>query len=45
MNNHNIKSSFVRKRGNNYNVYIEYIDEKTNKKSKRVKVHLRRKRC
>lgn len=27
MNNHNIKSSFVRKRGNNYNVYIEYIDE------------------
>ena len=27
MNNYNIKSSFVRKRGNNYNVYIEYIDE------------------
>lgn len=27
MINHNIKSSFVRKRGSNYNVYIEYIDE------------------
>lgn len=28
----NIKSTFIRKRGNNYNVYIEYIDE--NGKSK-----------
>ena len=34
MNNYNIKSSFVRKRGNNYNVYIEYIDENNNLKQK-----------
>ncbi|MCI6667584.1 MAG: site-specific integrase [Romboutsia timonensis] len=34
MNNYNIKSSFVRKRGNNYNVYVEYIDENNNLKQK-----------
>ncbi|MEG0873525.1 MAG: Arm DNA-binding domain-containing protein [Clostridia bacterium] len=35
MNNYNIKSTFIRKRNNNYNVYIEYIDEngKTKQKS------------
>lgn len=27
LNNYNIISTFVRKRGENYNVYIEYIDE------------------
>ena len=34
MNNYNIKSSFIRKRGSNYNVYIEYIDENNNLKQK-----------
>ena len=27
MNNYNIKSSFLRKRGENYNVIIEYYNE------------------
>lgn len=27
----NIKSTFIRKRGNNYNVYIEYVDKDTGK--------------
>ena len=27
MNNYNIKSSFLRKRGDNYNVIVEYYNE------------------
>ena len=44
MNNHNIKSSFVRKRGNNYNVYIEYIDEKTIKKKQKSQGSFKKKK-
>ena len=34
MNNYNIESTFIRKRGNNYNVYIEYINEEGKRKQK-----------
>ena len=34
MNNYNIKSSFIRKRGKNYNVVIEYWNEESNLKQK-----------
>ena len=34
MNNYKIKSAFIRKRNNNYNVYIEYIDENGKLKQK-----------
>ena len=34
MINYNIESSFIRKRGNNYNVYIEYINEDGKRKQK-----------
>lgn len=34
MDNYNIESSFVRKRGNNYNVYIEYINDEGKRKQK-----------
>ena len=34
MNNYSIESAFIRKRGNNYNVYIEYINEEGKKKQK-----------
>ena len=44
MNNYNIKSSFIRKRNNNYNVYIEYIDEKTNKKKQKSQGSFKKKK-
>lgn len=34
MNNYSIESTFIRKRGNNYNVYIEYVNEEGKKKAK-----------
>ena len=34
MNNYSIESTFIRKRGNNYNVYIEYVNEEGKKKQK-----------
>ena len=34
MINYNIESAFIRKRGNNYNVYIEYINEDGKRKQK-----------
>lgn len=34
MINYNIESTFIRKRGNNYNVYIEYINEDGKRKQK-----------
>lgn len=36
MNNYNVRSTFVRKRGNNYNVIIEYRDENEKIKQKSV---------
>ena len=36
LNNYNIISTFVRKRGENYNVYIEYIDENGKSKQKSI---------
>lgn len=36
MNNYNIKSTFIRKRNDNYNVYIEYIDENGKSKQKSI---------
>ena len=34
LNNYNIESTFIRKRGSNYNVYIEYINEEGKRKQK-----------
>lgn len=34
MINQNVKSTFIRKRGNKYHVYIEYIDDNNNTKQK-----------
>lgn len=39
MNNYNIKSSFVRKRGNNYNVIIEYLNDEGISKQKSLGKH------
>lgn len=39
----NIRSTFVRKRGNNFNVYIEYIDEKGNIKQKSIEKYTNKK--
>lgn len=36
MNNYSVKSTFIRKRGNNYNVVIEYINEEGKLKQKSV---------
>ena len=36
MGNYNIKSTFVRKRNKNYNVIIEYYDEKGKLKQKSI---------
>lgn len=36
MNNYNIKSTFIRKRNDNYNVYIEYINENGKLKQKSI---------
>ena len=36
MNNYSVKSTFIRKRGNNYNVVIEYINEEGKLKRKSV---------
>lgn len=43
MENLDIKSSFVRKRGNNYNVIIEYVDENGKLKQKSLGKHATKK--
>ncbi len=43
LNNYNIKSTFVRKRGENYNVIIEYIDEEGKLKQKSIAKYSNRK--
>lgn len=43
MDNFNIKSAFIRKRGENYNVYIEYIDYNGKTKQKSIEKYKNKK--